>query len=216
VGCCSSCRNWVCCWVWWWREAGDFIRRIFIFILFFASAMAACVPGACECGAVVVVKGSELVAMAAIRASSSASAASSRTLASSRNLLTRRAGLLLFQQAAPQGNQQQQKKLAHWPLQLGAARLVSNAVSFASSSFSSSSSSFKHHQHHRLAVTSKLQLSRGSPELNFGGLGLWPRVQVRLFCPTELLSLFFFFFFFLCSCMYVCLSVCLSVCRRYV
>jgi len=183
VGCCSSCRNWVCCWVW-WREAGDFIRRIFIFY-FFASAMAAYVPGACECGAVVVVKGSELVAMAAIRASASAS--SSRTLASSRNLLTRRAGLLLFQQAAPQGNQQQQKKLARWPLQLGAARLVSNAVSFASSSSSSSS---KHHQHHRLAVASKLQFSRGSPELNFGGLGLWPRVQVRLFCPTELLSLY--------------------------
>ncbi len=150
--------------------------------------MAACVPGACECGAVVVVKGSELVAMAAIRASSSASASSSRALASSRNLLTRRAGLLLFQQAAPQGNQQQQKKLARWPLQLGAARLVSNAVSFASSSSSSSSS--KHHQHHRLAVASKLQFSRGSPELNFGGLGLWPRVQVRLFCPTELLSLY--------------------------
>ncbi|KAH9533788.1 hypothetical protein CY35_18G070500 [Sphagnum magellanicum] len=138
--------------------------------------MAAYVPGACECGAVVVVKGSELVAMAAIRASASAS--SSRTLASSRNLLTRRAGLLLFQQAAPQGNQQQQKKLARWPLQLGAARLVSNAVSFASSSSSSSSS--KHHQHHRLAVASKLQFSRGSPELNFGGLGLWPRVQVEL------------------------------------
>ncbi len=142
--------------------------------------MAACFPGACECGAVVVMKGSELVAMAAIRASSSAS--SSRTLASSRNLLTRRAGLLLFQQAAPQGNRQQQKKLARWPLQLGAARLVSNAVSFASSS--------KHHQHHRLAVASKLQFSRGSPELNFGGLGLWPRVQVRLFGPTELLSLY--------------------------
>jgi hypothetical protein len=148
--------------------------------------MAAFVPGACECGAVVVVKGSELVAMAAIRASSSASASCSRTLASSRNLLTRRAGLLLFQQAATQGNQQQQKKLARWPLQLGAARLVSNAVSFATSSSSSS----KHHQHHRLAVASKLQFSRGSAELNFGGLGLWPRVQVRLFCPTELLSLY--------------------------
>ncbi len=178
--------------------------------------MAACIPGACECGAVVVMKGSELVAMAAIRASASAS--SSRTLASSRNLLTRRAGLLLFQQAAQQGNRQQQKKLARWPLQLGAARLVSNAVSFASSASSSSSSSSKHHQHHRLAVASKLQFSRGSAELNFGGLGLWPRVQVRLFCPTELLSLycwgwisiFFFFFFFLCSCMYVCMSVCLS------
>jgi len=89
----------------------------------------------------------------------------------------------MFQQAATQGNQQQQKKLARWPLQLGAARLVSNAVSFASSSS-------KHHQHHRLAVASKLQFSRGSPELNFGGLGLWPRVQVRLFCPTELLSLY--------------------------
>ncbi len=152
--------------------------------------MAAFVPGACECGAVVVVKGSELVAMAAIRASSSSSASSSRTLASSRNLVTRRAGLLLFQQAATQGNQQQQqKKLARWPLQLGAARLVSNAVSFASSSSSSSSFS-KHHQHHRLAVASKLQFSRGSPELKFGGLGLWPRVQVRLFCPTELLSLY--------------------------
>ncbi len=148
--------------------------------------MAAFVPGACECGAVVVVKGSELVATAAIRASSSASASCSRTLASSRNLLTRRAGLLLFQQAATQGNQQQQKKLARWPLQLGAARLVSNAVSFATSSSSSS----KHHQHHRLAVASKLQFSRGSAELNFGGLGLWPRVQVRLFCPTELLSLY--------------------------
>ncbi len=141
--------------------------------------MAACIPGACECGAVVLTKGSELVAMAAIRASSSASASSSRTLVSSRNLLARRAGLLLFQQAAPQGNRQQQKKLARWPLQLGAARLVSNAVSFASSS-----------KHHRLAVASKLQFSRGSPELNFGGLGLWPRVQVRLFCPTELLSLY--------------------------